>query len=249
MASDGDSLFGQAMAGKRALEVEQSEKRKLLRRYDHLAVQGLNPFGVSELEKATLSQLWEIIQNGNKTTRYFAEWADESAYRKGIAVSRLDEVLGKTIEVLNDAKFAQLLDKAVLEKAKKEASELSPHMAVLHGGKSSEKAAKVTMSTLGQQPSAIRTQEEVEKSAQVLYEWLLLDQSTLRGLISFLSQGGVFYSAAVAEKAARCYVKCAKQGKDEFIKSAVARLSKQEPAEVAPDDTSILFAPQGQKQG
>jgi hypothetical protein len=241
MATDNDSLFSQATT-KRPSEGDLSEKRKLLRRYDHLAAQALNPFGVSELEKATLSQLWELIRNGNKTTRYFAEWADESPYRKGIAVSRLAEVLQTAIQVLKDGKFAQLLNKEVLDKATKEAADLSPHLTVLNGGKSSQTAQKVTMSTLGLRNVPARAQEEVEISAKVLYEWLQKDQSTLRGLLSFLAQGGVFYAASVAEKGARSYVKCAKETKEDFISAAVARLSKPDAVqEIAPDDTSILF--------
>ena len=145
-----------------------------------------------------------MLKNGNKTTKYFAEWADEDDYRKGIAVSRLAQVLSKTIEVLKDPKFKQLLDSKVLEIAMKEALILLPHVDLLNGGKCSEKEQRVTMSSLGQtNDGPIRVQSDVEASAKVLYEWLNKDQSTLRGMISFLSQGGVFYAAAVAEKGAR----------------------------------------------
>ena len=66
---DTEGLFGSVTAGqKRKGSEDEAEKRKLLRRYDHLAVQALNPFGVSEIDKATLNQIWDIICNGNKTT-------------------------------------------------------------------------------------------------------------------------------------------------------------------------------------
>ena len=242
MAGDADSLFGNATGTKRPLD-EDSEKRKLLRRYDHLAVQALNPWGVSDLDKANLPQIWQLLKNGNKTTKYFAEWADEDDYRKGIAVSRLAQVLSKTIEVLKDPKFKQLLDQKVLEIAMKEALVLLPHVDLLNGGKCSEKEQRVTMSSLGQtNDGPIRVQSDVERSAKVLYEWLNQDQSTLRGMISFLSQGGVFYAAAVAEKGARSYVKCSTDKEADFVKAAVARLCKKAPiSEAAPDDTSILF--------
>ena len=248
MAGDADGLFAKAMAGKRAIDEEDSDKRKLLRRYDHLAVQALNPFGVSDLDKATLSQLWEVIKNGNKTTSYFAEWADSTAYRKGIAVSRLAEVLEKTIEVLKDPKFKELLNKTIMEEALKEATILSAHLANLNGGKSSQTERKVTMSTLGKKDGPTKPQSAVEISAKYLYDWLAQETSTLRGLISFLSQGGVFFAAHCAEKGARSYVKCGGEKQEDFVAAAVARLCKKETQEEeAPDDSSILFKKKGER--
>ena len=243
MALDEADLFGRATKSKRAIEEDPEDKRKLLRRYDHLAVQALNPFGVSEVDKASLPQLWQLIKAGNKTTCYFAEWADANVYRKGIAVSRLSEVLVKTIEILKDQKFGLLLDKKILTSALDEAKRLLPHVTVLNGGKASQTEKKITMSNLGQKDCGpTRSHTEVEASAKFLYQWLSQEQSTLRGLMAFLSQGGVFYSASCAEKAARSYVKCSSDTEKDFLAAALARLCKTDaPEEAAPDDTSILF--------
>ena len=244
MASDGEGLFAQATGVKRKSEEENAEKRRLLRRYDHLAVQALNPFGVSEIDRATLSQLWEIICNGNKATSYFAEWPDKDIYRKGIAISRLAQVLVNAIEVLEDEKFARLLDKNTMKMACEEGKKLLPALRTLNGGKASQTVRKVTLGTLGVKAEPGRPEQEVEQAAKVLYEWISKQQSTLRALLSFLSQGGVFYAAACADKAARAYAKCSSEDETVFIQAAKARLcsGKKDKEEDAPDDQACLFA-------
>ena len=234
--------YGNAGQKRKGLD-EEADKRKMLRRYDHLAVQALNPFGVSEINKATLGQLWEIISNGNKTTSYFAEWPDKDPYRKGIAISRLAQVLEACVEVLKDAKFSQLLEKGILKNALQEAGELSKYLSTLNGGKSSQGPKKISLSTLGSTAEPAKPEKEVEEAAKQLWKWLCKDASTLRALMSFLSQGGVFYAAACAEKAARCYAKCSKETEATFVEAAKARLccNKTAEQEIAPDDVACLF--------
>ena len=239
MASDADGLFGKTI-GKRALE-ETDEKRKLLRRYDHLSVQALNPFGVSELEKASLSQIWQLVKQGNKTTCYFAEWADETPYRKGIAISRLAEVMEKAVEVLKDPKFKLLLNGEIHKTALQEGEKLLAHLQILNGGKASQGEQKVSLSNLGKQSGPVRSEEEIQRAAMGLYEWLAKDSSPLRGLLSFMAQGGVFYAAGTAEKAARAYVKYGGEKPDDFVKAAVERLCRKEKVEELVDDTACLF--------
>ena len=241
MAQDADCLFGSATSEKRKATEDLSEKRKLLRRYDHLAAQALNPFGVSELEKASLSQLWEIIVSGNKQTNYFAEWPDKDPYRKGIAISRLAQVLIAAIEMLKDEKFGKLLDSTILAKAMHEAAGLLPDLQVLNGGKASQTERKITISTLGMKKEPGKTEAEVGQASKTLYTWLANGNSTLRALLSFLSQGGVFYAATCAEKAARSYVKHGSATESIFTESAKARLCRPHTEEEAIDDQACLF--------
>jgi len=241
MAGDSDCLFASTASGKRSGEEQTPEKRKMLRRYDHLASQALNPFGVSELEKASLAQIWGLIKQGNKGTDYFAEWADADKYRKGIAVSRLAQVLTTAIQILEDTKFRTLLEKTIYDKAMEEAKSMKPYLELLNCGKASQTARKITMSSLGQTETAAKSENDVREAAKRIYNWLEEKNSTLRGLLSFLSQGGVFYAASCAEKGARSYIKHGGDSIKTFEDSAIARLCR--PAEDCeiPDDTSCLF--------
>ena len=248
MASDGNGLFATAISGKNKSDKlsqssdEPDAKRRLLRRWDHIAVQALNPFGVSDIEKATLTQIWEIVAQGHKKANYLAEWPDEDDYRRGIAISRLAQVLQAAIIVLTDKKMAKLLDKIILEKAQVEANALLPHLRILNGGKASQEPRKTTLGSLGTAKEVPKTEEEVSNSAKELHAWLQQPTSTLRALLSFLSQGGVFYSATVAEKTARSYVHCKQASPEEFSRIAKARLCRVKNDDAAPpDDQACLF--------
>ena len=76
-----------------------------------------------------------------------------------------------------------------------------------------------------------------------MHEWLSKPSSVLRGLLSFLSAGGVYYSASCAEKTGRAFVEHGGGHVEHFAFVAKARLcSKKEAARAkGPDDTSSLF--------
>jgi hypothetical protein len=248
MASDGNGLFAASLSGKsKSDRLSQSSdepdaKRRLLRRWDHIAVQALNPFGVSDIEKATLTQIWEIVAQGHKKANYLAEWPDEDDYRRGVAISRLAQVLLAAIEILDDEKMTKLLDKVILLKARREAIDLLPHLRMLNGGKASQEPRKTTLGSLGTAKEIPKKEEEVSNSAKELHTWLQQPTSTLRALLSFLSQGGVFYSASVAEKTARSYVHCKQASPEDFSRIATARLCKIKSEDTAPpDDQACLF--------
>jgi hypothetical protein len=248
MASDDNDLFAATLSGKsKSDKLSQSSeepdaKRRLLRRWDHIAVQALNPFGVSDIEKATLTQIWEIVAQGHKKATYLAEWPDEDDYRRGVAISRLAQVLEAAITMLTDPKMAKLLDKTILEKAYSEAAALLPHLQILNGGKASKEVKRPSLASLNAMKEVPKNEEEVSTAAKKLHAWLKQSNSTLRALLSFLSQGGVFYSATVAEKTARSYVHCKQASQEDFSRIATARLCKVKCEDTAPqDDQACLF--------
>ena len=241
---DNDGLFGDATNNikRKAEEATSTGKRFKLKRYDHLAAQALKPHGVSNIEMADLKSLWTIIANGNKSVLYFAEWPDTDPWRKGIAISRLAEVMLAVITTLKDPKFAKHLRVSfLLTSAMTEAIKLSPALLVLNAGKGSKTAAKVTITTLGNAKSTPKNKDDVIKAANELYAWLSQKKSTLRALLSFMSQGGVFYAATVAEKAARAYILHGDEDQEAFVNAAVARTCSTEKTEEPDNDQDALF--------
>jgi len=239
---DNDSLFGRVAAEKRKDDSEQvGQKRFKLKRYDHLSAQALKPFGVSDLDKADLKTLWSIIVNGSKTVKYFAEWPDKDPWRKGIAVSRLAEVMTAAIKTLQDEKFARLLDAKILQSALDEATKLEPSLRILNAGKGTQATSRVTLSNLGAPKQKQRSESEVATAATALYAWLKQPRSTLRALMSFMSQGGVFYAGSVAEKAARAYVLHGEEDEKSFVQAAITRACNSKAADEPDDDQEALF--------
>lgn len=238
---DSDSLFDSVAQKRKDDSVTAGQKRFKLKRYDHLSAQALKPFGVSDLEKADLKTLWSIIVNGSKTVKYFAEWPDKDPWRKGIAVSRLAEVMTAVIKTLKDEKFARLLDAKILQSALDEATNLETALAILNAGKGTQATSRVTLSNLGAPKPKQRSQAEVATAAGALYAWLKQPKSTLRGLMSFMAQGGVFYAGSVAEKAARAYVLHGEEDENCFIQAAITRACSSKDADEPDNDQEVLF--------
>ena len=74
-------------------DTDPGKRRKMLRRYDHVAMQALSPFGESGIHKAEMATLLEMTNDGNRTAMFFSEFANPKIARKGIAISRLVQML------------------------------------------------------------------------------------------------------------------------------------------------------------
>ena len=131
MAEDG-SMFSQAAAPSEAKE--PAAKRVCLKAYHLAPAQALNPMGVSRIETISLSELVKMLSAGNKAAKYFTEFADDDLERKGVAISRMAQVMMIALERLEGDIAAKVLDKAVLHEAMKEVRELKPHLVTLNGG-------------------------------------------------------------------------------------------------------------------
>ena len=57
------------------------EKRNMLKRWDHAAVQALNPQGQSDMHNASLKATWDAIAAGNKAVAYHSNLASSDPYR------------------------------------------------------------------------------------------------------------------------------------------------------------------------
>ena len=222
----------EALLGKRPGEgMEGSEERRTkLRRYDKMAAQCLNPEGVSPIHKADLRGVWEMAMAGNKGAQYFSELCDADDYRRGVGISRAAEAILSMGAALEQPVFKAVVQEPVLKRALAEWTKLKAHLAVLNGGKAS--ATTKTSTSLWAQANqkqaekvAVPEASDVEAAATYLYEFLGKKDSALRAFAEIQSQGGVFYSAHVADKVLRAAIEYGEINKELFCTAAKKRLS------------------------
>ena len=222
MAEDG-SIFGSQSSMCSSEAAAPAAKRVRLKAYDLAPAQALNSMGVSRIESISLLELEKMLSAGNKAAKYFTEFADDDPERKGVAISRMAQVMMIALERLEGDIAAKVLDKAVVLEAMKEVRELKPHFVTLNGGMNQGSGSKSMKYAMIQ--AAPKSAKDITVAAQKVFEWLCRPTSTLRSLLSFLSGGGCWYVAACHEKTARAYIK---KGitEDEFAESSIKRLMK-----------------------
>jgi hypothetical protein len=80
--------------------------------------------GASSVETMSLKEQHDTVKKGNKAVDFFSEWGDEDTNRKGIAVSRLAEVMLQLHTRMHDKATEQVIKPDILSKANKELDEL-----------------------------------------------------------------------------------------------------------------------------
>ena len=118
--------------------------------------------------------------------------------------------------------IAVVINSSTLDRATAEGILLKPHLANLNHGQASWgglSSIRFEGGTAG--PNA----ETLRASAEFVYEWLQKTNSVLRGLIVYLSSGGVFYAAHCHEKVLRAFVEHGGGDKAAFVRAALARPS------------------------
>ena len=219
MAEDG-SMFGQVAPSDAK---EPAAKRVCLKAYDLAPAQALNCMGVSRIESISLAELVKMLSAGNKAAKYFTDFADDDLERKGVAISRMAQVMTIALERIEGDVAAKVLDKAVLHDALKEVQELKPYLVILNGGMNQGSGSKSLKYANAQ--AAPKNATDVKAAAEKVYQWLNKPTSTLRSLLSFLSGGGCWYVAACHEKTARAYIKKGISEHD-FTEASIKRLIK-----------------------
>ena len=229
MAEDG-CMFGSQAAPSQPLG--PAAKRTKLKGYDLAPAQALNSMGVSRIESIGLLELEHMLSSGNKVAKYFSEYADDDLERKGVAISRMSQVMCLAMERLEGDVASKVLDKVVLRDAMKEVSEMKPYFMILNGGMNQGNGSKSLKYATIQCIS--KSEKDIKFAAAKVFEWLNKPTSTLRSLLSFLSGGGCWYVCAVHEKSSRAYIK---KGLSEqvFIDSSIKRLSKPSSADDGDD--------------
>ena len=182
-------------------------KRRKLRHYDLLPAQVLNPMGVSGVETVDLGRLWENMCAGNKAAEAFSELCFQEPERRGVALSRLAEVMVTTIKRFTESEHFELIMKAdIYQAAKAEALELLPHFQALCAGRGSVDLRSGSIRSVAYyRPTAAPS--DLGESSDKVFDWLSKTSSPFRSVVALLSSGGLFYVAYCHEKGARAWLK------------------------------------------
>ena len=195
-------------------------RRVMLKNWDSVASQVLNPYGVSHIEKLSLKRIWDAAAKGNKACHFHTELAAGAdtggPFRVGIGWSRMAETILAGIAKLREPHMAGLIKDVHYKKAIDEANLLEPHLKILHAGKegtgndnagpdagfaATRKRARTSAST-----EPIYTQAQCNAAAEAVRARLSEPKTALRSMLHLLSGGGSFYAANVQEKLARSYI-------------------------------------------
>ena len=185
---------------------EQVAKRRKLRHYDLLPAQLINSMGASGIESVDLPRLWQSMAAGNKVAESFSELCFDDAERRGVGLSRLGEVMVKTIDRLLESEHYRLYLKEELWTAvEAEARDLLPAFKAVHAGRGVSDAASSSIRAVAYHRP---TQEvgDLTEHVEKIHGWLSRPQSALRSVIALLSAGGLFYVAQCHEKGARAWL-------------------------------------------
>jgi hypothetical protein len=222
MADSSAPLFGAAAAVKDGKKPK--EKRTMLKNIDTVAAKTLDPYGVSIMDEVPAAALWKIVCKGDDWAMFFSEFAADDTnckdplVRVGIGLSRLCEILVNAFaELKTHVGLRKMLKEEVVKKLDAEMDLLLPHLQKLNAGKKSSSAekkdsfkafkdAKKRKLSEASAPTEL-TGAQLDESAGVLFEWLQKGtKSNLRMAMSYLSVGGVFFSAHAADKTARAWL-------------------------------------------
>ena len=185
----------------------------------------LEPYGMNELDKISLANLWAKASKGDDHAPRYTEYAITNDLNfVGLAVSRSMKNLGLAIRHLMDEKEAgQIIDGAIYKALKAECEELEPHVTVLSGGQMKKEGG----GRLNAYTAVAVDPMKAQASAKYIYQWMH-KESTVRSMLKFLAKGGVFYTAFANEKLTRAYITGETVSEDAFVKLCLHRLSNQE---------------------
>ena len=192
----------------------RNERRTKLREREAVATVMYSPWEASRVETISVKDLWKLSCEGDDYVAYHSELCADSTtggpYRVGVGLSRNAAVLAKAIERLQTDNIRAVLDDEKLAAVMDEADRLMPHLRVLDFGKGSETNDGATtlrsVRRWGAETKVSHTAEEIKAAVSVVHEWLNKKHSPLRGMLSILAGGGLFYSAYAAELTLRGWV-------------------------------------------
>ena len=190
----------------------------------------LEPYGMNELDKISLANLWAKASKGDDHAPRYTEYAITNDLNfVGLAVSKSMKNLGLAIRHLMDENEAgQIIDGAIYKALKAECEVLEPHVIVLSGGQMKKEGG----GRLNAYTAVAVEPMKATTSAKYIYQWMH-KESTLRSMLKFLAKGGVFYTAFANEKLTRAYIVGEKVTEEDFMNLCLHRLSNPDPADEA----------------
>ncbi len=234
---DEAALLGECASQQR---LESGERRTKLYRYDHVSSMVFDPFGVSTIKDASVVDLWAFVKRGNKKVAFYSEFASSDPGRRGVAISRLAQVLQCALDQLSSDANQKFIEKKVYQKIAKEMNSMKPWVKTLNMGRRPSTSMRAGLSSAGKDQL-----EDGDYVAAVkeLYAWLELETSSVRPALSLLSCGGVFYAASSAEKVGRSAIHAKGGGLcQEDFEAAITARASEHASESGGKDTAMAKA-------
>ena len=202
------------------------EKRRKLRHYDLLPAQVLNPMGMSGIEAVDLGRLYQTMVRGNKACAAYSELCFPEADRRGVALSRLSQVMMAAIERIRDCQaLRDVIKDEVLSVLDEEANRLYPHFKELNKGSGTADGGG-TIRSIAYTAAPPAGDGDPEEAAAAVHAWLLQVSSPLRSALAVFSAGGLFYVGQCHEKGARAVVRRVPIDVGQFQAAALARTER-----------------------
>ena len=201
---------------------EPSAKRLCLRRADYVGSQIFQPHGPSPIEKAPLSDLWDVVRQGNKYTEFYSYLAHSDPVRQGVAISQCAQTLKHAIRHFRESRVKTILQESIYEKVKQVVDDLWPHLEVLDGGYNQK--ARVGGFAKLSRPISTKSEDAVDRACAKVHAWLSQPQDAFRAYLQIMSGAGVVYAAQCEEKVLRAYVVSNKIDQTAFAEAAKSRL-------------------------
>ena len=188
----------------------------------------LDPYGMNELDKISLANLWAEASKGDEHVPRYTEYAiSDDLNFPGLSLARSMTNLGLSMKHLMDKNEAgQIIDGAIYKLLEAECAALEPHVTVLSGGQIRKEGG----GKLNAYKAVYVDPSNATACAKYIYAWLH-GESTLRNVLKFLAKGGLFYTAFANEKLTRAYIVGNKVTEEDFIKLCLHRLSNPDPAD------------------
>ena len=241
-AAKASSIFGAAAADPK--KKEPKAKRVMLTNMDTVAMQSLNPYGVSVIDEQPLAKVCRAAQKGNKWAKFHAEIFSEDIERQGIYWSRFCETHVAIIKELKSREdLRACIKETVLTKAMAEANNLLPHFERLNTGKLAMKDKDddtfggLKRRKTGSNPGASAAPPsggEIEESAEAIRAYLARGAgSNFRMLVNFLSAGGMFFAGQAMDLTARGWFEETTPNRDTIANALKARMRQGDSASTA----------------
>ena len=195
---------------------ELGENRNYLKIWETLPAQLLNAYGEATFNTLKDSQVWEGMTKPIRTgANWMTEYASADPERRGVAANRWLKALLDFMEYHQREERrkenAFLMKESTYKEFYEEIIRIMPSVSYCLAPKkvpAKEGAASLRASVAPTVAStAVKTPEELDRHAKILYEWLdNTKKSYIRGVLYWQSAGGLSFVAATHHRATQCFV-------------------------------------------
>lgn len=186
----------------------------------------LNAFGSNHLSDADL-RFWKVLAQGNKSVPFFYEGVDDDPLRQAVGVScAVGAIQAFVTDVLSGPHIEHVIKEPILKSARKEASDLLPHLKAPRGSAYADSKSKDDRSSMFKRHRTdvhVPHRTTIVISATALHTWINKKPSDLKLLMMIFGSNGLSHNAQVYEKCLRAHVDHRKFDKEAFMAMMVKR--------------------------